>query len=156
MSKTTELDSARVLGRFLPISTKHSVEICSSIRGKPLATAKTFLERVTQLKQAVPFKRFVYSVPHRKGDMRTGRYPEKAAQHILNLLNSVEANAKAKGINNPVIVHSAANRGPATWRFGRQSRVKAKRTHVEIIVKAAKKEEPKTEKTAKPKAKRLQ
>src|SRR3989338_8030852 len=82
----------------LPVSTKHCIEICDSLRYKDVSYAKRFLEEVAQLKRAVPFKKFVMNTGHKKG-MSTGRYPKKAASEILKLLNSVEANAHFKDFN---------------------------------------------------------
>ena len=44
------------------------------------------LEKVIEGKQAVPYTRFVANIPHRKGKIRTGRYPLKASKEILNLV----------------------------------------------------------------------
>lgn len=143
----------------LPISTKQSVEISNYLRYKNTAFAKKFLEDVTVLKKAVPFKRFNRDRGHKAG-MAAGRYPQKAAKEFLLLVKSVEANAQAKGLNtgNLKIVKILANKAsvPATGGRNRQG---TKRSHIEIMVKegtdksVAKKSKLKTEKKVEPETK---
>lgn len=131
-----EENTATAYGRALPISTKHSIEICNFIRGKPLAKAKMLLENVIAKKTAVPFRRFSRSVGHKK-KIGAGRYPEKACREILKLLNAAEANAQFKGlgVGSLVISELIANKASRPWHYGRQRRRKAKRTHIRVVVK---------------------
>ena len=119
----------------LPISTKHSVEICNSLRYKRTDYAKQFLEEVIGLNRAVPFKRFNRDMGHKAG-MAAGRFPQKAAQEFLSLVKSVEANAQFKGLNtsNLKITKILANKAsvPAT---GGRHRSGTKRTNLEVEVK---------------------
>jgi len=134
----------------LQVSTKHCIEICSSLRYKKTSFAKKFLEEVSSLKRAVPFRKFTRDVAHKAG-MSSGRFPKKAAKEILKLINSVEANAQAKGLNtsNLKIIKILANRAAIPITGGRH-RTGTKRTHVEVEVKEgkveAKKQEVKKEK----------
>jgi large subunit ribosomal protein L22 len=152
---------ARAIGRALPISFKHSLEICNFVRNKNVKYAKDFLNEVINEGQAVPFKRFNSDVGHKK-NMAAGRYPKKASTEILNLISHVEANAQFKGLNtaNLKITHINANKASKVTHFGRKRSRESKRTSVEIVVqeksdkKPAKKEvkEPKqVEKVEKPK-----
>ncbi|MBS3135184.1 50S ribosomal protein L22 [Candidatus Woesearchaeota archaeon] len=130
---------AIVNGNNLGISTKISVEICSFIRNKNTEKAKKMLEKVIQKKQAVPYKRYLKDIPHRKGNIATGRYPIKASRVILDLIKSAESNAKNKGMSsNLVISHISAHKGNAQSRYGRKIGKKAKKTHIKIIVKEKK------------------
>ena len=119
----------------LPVSTKHCIEICDSLRYKDVSYAKQYLKEVVGLKRPVPFKKFVMNTGHKKG-MSSGRYPKKAASEILKLLNSVEANAHFKGLNTGSlkITKLVANRAPIPMGGGRH-RTGTKRTHVEVEVK---------------------
>lgn len=119
----------------LPVSTKHCIEICDSLRYKDVSHAKRYLEEVVQLKRPVPFKKFVRNMGHKKG-MSSGRYPAKAAFEILKLLKSVEANAHFKGLNTGSlkITRLVANRAPNPRSGGRHN-TGTKRTHVEVEVK---------------------
>ena len=127
---------AKALGTSLPVSSKHAIEICRMIRNQKVEKAKAMLEKVVELKQAVPFKRFYKNVGHRKGSMGPGRYPTKAAEQILSVLESAEANALFKGLDSSelIITKSVANKASRPMRYGRKRRGKSKRTHVEIII----------------------
>jgi len=147
---------ARVVGRSLPISTKFCIEICNLIRNKSTEEAKKILQDAIDGKKAIPFKIFNRDLSHKK-KMGPGRFPKKAAIEIINLLESAEANAQFKGLNtsNLSITHINAHLASRPWRYGRQRRRKAKRTHAEIVVAETKqsenKKEEKPKKSHKPK-----
>ena len=126
---------AKASGRDLPISTKQCIEICKHLKGRKLQKARQILEEVMEKKRPIPFTRFTTDMGHKKG-MAAGRYPNKASSEILKILKAVEANAQVKGLstNDLVIFHMAANKASTPWRYGRKRRVKAKRSHVEIVV----------------------
>ncbi len=131
----------------IPVSTKHCIEICRSLRYKNTTYAKKFLEDVADLKRAVPFKKFYKDTGHKAG-MAAGRFPQKAAKEILDLIKSVEANALVKGLNTTdlKITKIVANKASIPLTGGRR-RTATKRSHVEIEVKEGKK--AKAEKKAK-------
>ena len=133
----------------LPISTKHCVEISNYLRYKNTNLAKKFLEDVSTLKKAVPFKRFNRDRGHKPG-MAAGRYPQKAAKEFLRLIKSAVSNAQDKGLNtsNLKIVKIMANKASVPLTGGR-NRHGTKRTHLEIIVKEGKISEKTVKKTAK-------
>ncbi|HLG24240.1 MAG TPA: 50S ribosomal protein L22 [Candidatus Nanoarchaeia archaeon] len=139
---------ARVQGTALPISTKQSVEICNFIKNKNVAKAKQLLLGVIDKKVAVPFNRYNWDLGHKTG-IGPGRYPEKASEHFIQMIESVEANAQFKGLNtsNLVIVHASAHLAGKSWHYGRKSRRKMKRTNLEIVVE----EKKAVEKVIKPK-----
>ncbi len=145
---------ARVVGRSLPISTKFSIEICNFIRNKTTSEAKEILQKVIEKKQAIPFKIFKRELSHKR-KIGPGRYPKKTAIEVIKLLESVEANAQFKGMNTSAlhITHINAHLASRPWRYGRQRRRKAKRTHIEIIVEEKKAEEKKGKSEKKPKEK---
>lgn len=122
----------------LPVSTKHCIEICRNLRYKNTSEAKKFLEEVVALKRAVPYKRFIHNIPHKKG-MSSGRFPQKAAKEVLKLLSAVEANAQVKGLNTSElkITKLLANIASIPHSGGRQ-RTGTKRTHLEVEVKERK------------------
>lgn len=151
---------ARVVGISLPISMKFSVEICNFIRGKRISEAKEMLQTVVEGKRAIPFKIFNKDLSHKR-KIGPGRYPKKASQEIIKLLESVEANAQFKGMNTSdlYIIHINAHLASRPLRYGRKRRRKAKRTHVEIIVEEKKtrsegKKEKRREEAAKNEAKK--
>ena len=91
-------------GKNLGISTKTSVEVCRFVRGKTTENAKKMLQRVIDKKQAVPYKRYLKEIPHRKGNIATGRYPFKVSKTILELIKTAEANALNKGMSKNLII----------------------------------------------------
>ena len=135
----------------LAISTKDCIEISNFLRYKPLSFAKTYLEEVIELKKAIPLKRFIRDIGHKKG-MSSGRYPVKAAKQFLVLLNSVEANAQFKGLNTSglKITKLISNKASIPSTGGR-SRTGTKRSSLEVEVKevVAKKEDKKAKKEVK-------
>ena len=140
-----EENKARAYGRSLPISTKQSVEICNFLRGRTIEESKKLLEGVIEKKIAVPFKRFNKDMGHKRGKIASGRFPKNASEHILELIKSVEANAKNSGLTAPFVIETMIpNKAARSWRYGRQRRRKNKRTHIEIIVKEGKMEEKAT------------
>lgn len=126
---------AKAIGRGLPISFKQSVEICNFIKGKNINYAKDILKKVSEKKMAVPFKRFKKDLGHKK-KIGAGRFPLKASNELMKLLEAVEANAQFKGLNtsNLTIMHICANKAGKAWHFGRKRRRQMKRTNVEVIV----------------------
>jgi large subunit ribosomal protein L22 len=127
---------ARFKAINLPISTKVSVEICGYLRNRPLEKAKAILNQVINKKMAIPYKRYNRDVGHKPG-IAAGRYPEKAAKHILKVLNAAEAAAENKGLDakNLIIYDLKANLGTRQQHYGRAIRTQMKRTHIEIGVK---------------------
>ena len=142
----TELDPERTVkasGREVRVSHKAAREVCNTINGMVLSEAKEFLQQVIQKKKPVPFRRFKKKVGHRHGLEKAfaGRYPVKAAQKILEVLEGAEANADFKGLDpeNLRIIHASAYPGMKIKRFiprafGRSSpRIKTL-CHIEIAL----------------------
>jgi large subunit ribosomal protein L22 len=147
----TELDpekTAKVAGRELRISPKHAVEVCRTIKGMKLDKAKNFLEQVIAKKTPVPFRRYHKKVAHRHGAQKfsTGRYPMKAAEHILKLLQGAEANAELKGLDTESlrIIHASAYSGMKLRNYveraqGRSTPKYEYLTHVELVLEQTEK-----------------
>ncbi len=133
---STQLEGARAVGRDLPISVKHSVEVCSFVRGKNLQMAKKILREVILGKRAVPYHRFIFDLGHKKG-VAAGRYPQRTCEEILKLIESVETNAQFKGMNTTHlrIEHIIAHKASEPYHGGRHRGRRMKRAHVEIVVK---------------------
>lgn len=126
--------AARASVQSLSISTKASVEICNFLRKKPLNKAISILERVVVKKQAIPYKRFTDGAGHKPG-IGPGKYPIKAGQAFIALLKEAQSNASDKGLSEHLLIESIlAQKGTSMWKYGRQRRRKAKRTHLQIQV----------------------
>jgi len=142
----TELDTERTVkasGREVRVSHKAAREVCNAIKGMMLTEAKEFLQQVIQKKKPVPFRRFKKKVGHRHGLEKAfaGRYPVKAAQKILEVLEGAEANADFKGldIENLRIIHASAYPGMKIKRyiqraFGRSSPRFKTLCHIEVAL----------------------
>ena len=134
---------ARAMGKSLKISPKHCVEICRELRGMDVENAKNYLDEVISMKKAVPFKRHNKKVGHRKGlkNWPSGRYPVKAANEILKILENAEANAEYIGMDNEnlIIEHISSHRGfiirgGIPRAFGRVTPFNTPTTHVQIVL----------------------
>jgi len=115
-----ETKIARAMGYEMPISFKHAVEICNAIRGKKIEDAIDYLEEVAEMKRVVPFRNHKKKVAHKRIDgWYAGRYPQKAAKHILKVLQNLDANAEYKGLDREdlVIVHAQAKKGRVLKRY---------------------------------------
>ncbi len=130
-----ETTTAKVHGKDLAISKKHAIEICDSIRGRSVQRSKQLLQDVMAQRVALPFHRFNRDMGHKPGHAGPGRYPYKASKTILELLESLEANAQNKGMDTKSLYIKTAitNKAPTPWHFGRIRRRKMKRAHVLII-----------------------
>jgi large subunit ribosomal protein L22 len=136
---------AKASGRDLRIKPKHAREICKTIKGMKVEQAKTYLEKVIQMKQSVPFRRYKKKQSHRK-DLRqfkwdAGRYPQKAAARVFEILTAVESNAEYKGLDIDLcrIIHAATHRARVIKRYiprahGRSSPKNKHLSHVEIVI----------------------
>jgi len=91
---------ARAQGYDYDASYKDLTNVCSAIRGKPLAEAKKILDDAIALTKAIPYKRFSKGMGHRS-DLggRKGRYPKKEAKIMQGLLKNAAANAAFKGMD---------------------------------------------------------
>ncbi len=142
----TELDPERTVkasGREVKVSHKAAREVCNSINGMMLNEAKEYLQQVIEKKKPVPFRRFKKKVGHRHGLEKAfaGRYPVKAAQQVLKVLEGAEANADFKGLDpeNLRIIHASAYPGLKLKRqipraFGRSSPKVKTLSHIEIAL----------------------
>jgi len=136
-----ETKAAKAMGYEMPISFKHAVEICRVIRGKKIEDARNLLEEVIEMRRAIPFKRYKKKVAHKKLEKwYAGRYPQKAAKHILKILRNLEANAEYKGLDldKLIIVHAQAQKGRVIQRympraFGRATPRFQQLTTVELV-----------------------
>ena len=136
---------AKASGRDVRIKPKHAREICAVINGMKVEQAKTFLEKVIRLEQSVPFRRHKKKVAHRK-DLKqfkwyAGRFPQKAAARIYEILTSVESNAEYKGLDIDLcrIIHAATNGGRIIKRYmpraqGRSTAKFKHLSHVELVI----------------------
>ncbi|NCB17931.1 MAG: 50S ribosomal protein L22 [Synergistales bacterium] len=132
--------TAKAIGKELPISPKFSREICGMIRGRNVNDAMRMLEEVIELKRAVPLKRFNKRVSHKPG-VGPGRYPQKAAGAILQVLQSAVANAEYKGLDSEEMVISTIStsigrvqQGYMPRAHGRATQWNQQMVNIEVIL----------------------
>jgi len=135
--------TVKASGRELRVSPKSAREVCKAIRGMMLPHAKQYMRDVISKKRPVPFTRFKKKAGHRRGIEKAfaGRYPAKAAVHILRLLEGAEANAEYKGLDveRMRIIHASAYPGMKMKRytpraFGRSSPENETLCHLEVAL----------------------
>ncbi|HDN83408.1 MAG TPA: 50S ribosomal protein L22 [Candidatus Altiarchaeales archaeon] len=134
---------AKAMGRDLDISLKKAVEICSRLRGMKLKDAIKLLEAVSKLEKSIPFTRYKSGVGHRKGlrgKEKIGKFPQKAALKILDVLRNLQSNAEYKGLDaeNLKIVNIQAKKGITRLRRkpkGRWRPWRRQLVHIEVVAK---------------------
>ncbi len=141
--------TAKAMLRERHMSHKHSKEIAREIKGRTVGEAVEYLEAVVAGERSVPFKSHNSGVGHRSDvdGWDAGRYPEKASEAFLELLENVTANADHQGFDGESmeIAHVAAHKvGESVGRkpraMGRASAWNTPQVDVEIVV-----EEPEDE-----------
>jgi large subunit ribosomal protein L22 len=126
----TEKKKAIVKGLDLPISTKHSMDICKFLRGKKISEAINLVDKASRMEIAVPSKG---EIPHKKGI--AARYPVKALKVFVKLLKSLAANASQQNVDlEKATIHGKADLASRPHRPGRMGRRRFKRTHVLLVL----------------------
>ncbi|MFC6725248.1 50S ribosomal protein L22 [Halobium palmae] len=135
--------TAKAMLRERPISLKHSKAIAKAIKGKTVAEAQSYLHDVVAERQSVPFKQHNSGVGHRSDidGWDAGRYPEKASQDFLKLLENVSNNADEQGFDGESMVvrhvapHKVGERmGRKSSAFGRADPWNTTLCDVEIVI----------------------
>lgn len=137
--------TAKAMLRERPISPKHSVEIAREIKGMTASDAIAYLESVIAGDRSVPFRRHSSGVGHRSDidGWDAGRYPEKASNAFLDLLENAIGNADYQGFDGETmtIAHVAAHKvdesvGRKPRAQGRATPWNTPLTDVELILEA--------------------
>ncbi len=141
-----ELDpekTAKASGREIRVSHKSAREVCKAVKGMMLSSAKTYLRDVLEKKKAIPFKRYTKKLGHRHCIEHSfaGRYPIKASEQVLKVIEAAEANAENKGldVDRLRLIHAAAYQGMKIKRYtprahGRASPKYDTTPHIEIVL----------------------
>jgi large subunit ribosomal protein L22 len=123
------------------ISHKHAREIAVKIKGMSIEKARDYLQDVIRLKRAVPFRRYNNEVGHKSDTgVMSGRYPQKAANEFVKLIDNLESNAEYRGmdLDRLKIINATVHKGRKIQRFtpramGRASPKVDILTHVELV-----------------------
>jgi len=157
--------SCKAKGSDLRVHFKNTRETGAAIKGMPLKKAQRFLEDVVAKKQTVPFTRFAGGVGRnaqaKQWGVPQGRWPEKSAKFLLNLLANAESNAELKGLDVDALTisHVQVNEAPKgrrrTYRaHGRINPYMSCPCHIEIICTEQEAPVKKTEKKESKKGKK--
>ncbi len=137
--------SAKAMLRERPMSHKHSKEIAREIKGMRAGEAVSYLERVVAEEAAVPFKSHNSGVGHRKNlkGWDAGRFPKKASEAFLDLLENGIGNADHQGFEGEemTIAHVAAHKvgespGRKPRAMGRATEWNTPLVDVELVLEA--------------------
>merc|ERR1712106_733262 len=137
--------SCKAKGSNLRVSFKNTCETANAIKKMPLGRALRFLKNVIQKKECVPFRVFNGGVGRcaqaKAWGLSQGRWPEKSARFLLDLLKNGESNAQYKGleVDHLVIEHIMVQRARQmrrrTYRaHGRINPFMSPPCHIEVIL----------------------
>ena len=136
-------ETAKAMLRERHVSHKHSTEIAREIKGKTASEAVEYLEAVIDEEQSVPFRSHNSGVGHRSDvdGWDAGRYPERAAEAFLDLLENGINNADHQGFEGETmeVAHVAAHEvgespGQKPRAFGRASDWNTPQVDVELVL----------------------
>jgi large subunit ribosomal protein L22 len=135
--------TAKAMLRERHMSHKHSKAIAREIKGMTVSDAVDYLEQVIDGERSVPFKSHNSGVGHRSDidGWDAGRYPEKASNAFLDLLENGANNADHQGFDGEsmTIEHVAAHKvgespGRKPRAFGRASEWNTPQVDVELVL----------------------
>lgn len=123
------------------ISHKHAREIAVAIKGLSIEKARNYLQSVVGMGRAVPFRRYKNEVGHKSDTgVMAGRYPRKAANEFIRLIDNLESNAEYRGmdLDRLKIVNATVHKGRKIKRFTPRAQGRATPkvnilTHVELV-----------------------
>ena len=135
--------TAKAMLRERQMSHKHSKAIARQIKGMTAGEATEYLDAVVNEEQSVPFKSHNSGVGHRNDidGWDAGRFPEKASEAFLDLLENAVGNADHQGFDGETmeIIHVAAHkvgetRGRKPRAMGRATEWNSPEVDVELIL----------------------
>ncbi|USZ67588.1 50S ribosomal protein L22 [Halorussus salilacus] len=135
--------TAKGMLRERHMSHKHSKAIAREIKGMTAEDAQAYLQQVIDGERSVPFKSHNSGVGHRSDieGWDAGRYPEKASQAFLDLIENVVNNADEQGFDGEEmeIMHVAAHKvgevqGRKPRAMGRATAWNTMEVDVELIL----------------------
>ncbi|MFB6074659.1 MAG: 50S ribosomal protein L22 [Haloarculaceae archaeon] len=135
--------TAKAMLRERQMSHKHSKAIAREIKGETAGEAVSYLEAVIEGERSVPFRQHNSGVGHRSDidGWDAGRYPEKASEAFLDLLENAIGNAEHQGFDGESmeIKHVAAHKvgetqGRKPRAMGRASPWNSPEVDVELIL----------------------
>jgi large subunit ribosomal protein L22 len=138
--------TAKAMLRERQMSHKHSKAIAREIKGMTAGEAVEYLEAVIAEEEPVPFRSHNSGVGHRKNidGWDAGRFPQKASEAFLDLLENAVDNADHQGFQGEEmeILHVAAHKvgetqGRKPRAMGRATAWNSPEVDVELILEEA-------------------
>ena len=135
--------TAKAMLRERQMSHKHSKAIAREIKGKTADEAVEYLEAVIEGDQPVPFKQHNSGIGHKSkvDGWDAGRFPQKASDAFLDLLENAVGNADHQGFDGESmrIMHVAAHKvgeqqGRKPRAMGRASAWNTPQVDVELVL----------------------
>ena len=135
--------TAKAMLRERQMSFKHSKALAREIKGKTAGEAVEYLEAVINEEQSVPFRQHNSGVGHRNDidGWDAGRYPRKASEAFLDLLENGIGNADHQGFDGESmeVMHVAAHKvgetqGRKPRAMGRASQWNTDEVDVELVL----------------------
>jgi len=135
--------TAKAMLRNRAISPKHAKELARELKGRTAGEAVDYLEAVVAGERSVPFRSHNSGVGHRKDlvGWDAGRYPKKASEAFLDLLENGIGNADDQGFvgEEMRIMHLAAHKvgerpGRKPRAFGRAGQWNTPEVDVELVL----------------------
>lgn len=135
--------TAKAMLRERQMSPKHAKEIARELKGQRAGDAIDYLSDVIAGSRSVPFRSHNAGVGHRKDidGWDAGRYPEKASDAFIDLLENAIGNADNQGFDGETmtILHVAAHKvgerpGRKPRAFGRATPWNSPLVDVELIL----------------------
>ncbi len=135
--------TAKAMLRERHMSFKHSKALAREIKGRTAGEAVEYLEAVINEEQSVPFRQHNSGVGHRSDidGWDAGRYPQKASEAFLDLLENGIGNADHQGFDGEsmAIMHAAAHKvgetqGRQPRAMGRASEWNTDEVDVELVL----------------------
>ena len=135
--------TAKAMLRDRQMSHKHSKAIAREIKGMTASDAVSYLEAVVDGERSVPFRQHNSGVGHRNDidGWDAGRFPEKASEAFIDLLENAIGNADHQGYDgeNMEILHVAAHKvgesqGRKPRAMGRATEWNTPEVDVELVL----------------------
>jgi len=137
-TKKSEKEIARAMLKDIDASAKDLGAVCANIKGWKAEKALVFLEEAAKGNKAIFYPQHSKKKGHRKElGGRKGGYPVKSCSLVKQVLENAMANAREKNLENPRVLHAAANKLASYPRMaskGKQMRMDYETSYVEIVL----------------------
>ncbi|GJQ83916.1 RpL17 [Trypoxylus dichotomus] len=102
----------------MPVHVKNTCETANAMRGMTVKRATAYLKNIINRKECVPFKKFRGGIGRcaqaKNFNTTIGRWPQKSAKYLLDLLQNAVSNAEYAGLDCDLlyVYHIQVNSAP--------------------------------------------